>query len=408
LSARTARRLAWGLWAFNLALIAFVPVLLGRFVLNPGHTTGDVFDNYWFLSIAMLPFVSVGALIAARQPANHVGWIMLAGALWLNPVNVAEPYRIHPTAVDGTPLAGWMTWLDYWGALPGMLLIFIVLPLLFPTGHLPSPRWRPLGVLACVTVLVGSIALAFGNAAAADARVPSVVRSERLARLVTPFEGLSLIPFGIVLLGVVASLVTRFVHARGVERQQLKWFVCVVAFIAAGLLMAFVDWPSWAIGWFSALFGVLIGLPVAIGIAILRYHLYAIDSIINRALVYGSLTVTLAGAYVGLVVLTQNLLDPLVGNSNLAIAVSTLVVAALFQPARGHIQRTVDRRFFRRKYDALRTVESFSTHVRAETDLEALMTELRAVVQETMQPAHVSMWLRPVSPTGQRMQRRIN
>jgi hypothetical protein len=400
MTAGTASRLAWGLWAGYLGVATLMPLLIGRFVLNPGYETGDVFGNYWLVSVVMLPFVSVGALIAARRPENRIGWLILAGILSWNPGGITEAYRMQPAAVDGTPLAGWIIWADYWISLPGMLLVCAALPLLFPTGRLPSPRWRPVGWLAVFAVLVTTFVAAFGGEPASDEQVPDVVRSETLASWISPVEIIALIVISATLLGTVASLLVRFRRARGIERQQLKWFAFVAVVILMGLLVAISGWPYWEVGWYSALFGVTVGLPVVIGLAILRYRLYAIDRIINRALVYGSLTVGLAGVYVGLVVLAQRTLGPVAGESDLAIAASTLAVAALFRPARSRIQRTVDRRFFRRKYDAARTVDVFSARLRDEVDLDTLVAELQGVVQETMQPAHVTLWLRPGPLSG--------
>jgi hypothetical protein len=197
---------------------------------------------------------------------------------------------------------------------------------------------------------------------------------------------------GVVVIGAVASVVVRFRRSRGIERQQMKWFVYAVAPV---LVMPIEDYLPGIIS-SVALGAVLIGLPAAIGVAVLRYRLYDVDVLINRTLVYGSLTALLVTVYVGSIVVLQAVFRSLTGqDSQLTIVASTLAIAALFNPLHRRIQAFVDRRFYRRKYDAAKTVAAFSARLRDETDLAELNEELLAVVRETMQPAHVSLWLRP-------------
>ena len=203
--------------------------------------------------------------------------------------------------------------------------------------------------------------------------------------------GLGFPMFALAAILSMASLVVRFRRSAGVERQQLRWMAAAATLVVLGwLLNALLDQ---AFGINSAYFLpiVLLSLPVAAAVAVLRYRLYDLDLVVNRALVYGALTALLAGSYLGLVLLLQEVLSP---DSDFAVAGSTLAVAALVRPARSRIQALVDRRFYRRRYDAAQTVEAFSGRLRDEVELDALSGELRGVVEETMQPAHVSLWLR--------------
>jgi hypothetical protein len=209
-------------------------------------------------------------------------------------------------------------------------------------------------------------------------------------------------------LGLVAaaSLLARLRRAKGVERQQVKWFAYAVAVLATSATLAYLVPESIGVGWLGWISSALVivsvvGLPVAMGIAILRYQLYNIDLLINRTLVYGSLTALLAMMYFGGVAVTEAIFRAFTGQERqpqLAVIVSTLVIAALFTPLRHRIQGFMDRRFYRRKYDARKTLEAFSAKMRDETDLDTLSDDLTSVVREAMQPAHVSLWLRPDTP----------
>jgi hypothetical protein len=348
-------------------------------------------------------FAVVGALLVAKRPTNLIGWIMATAALMVAIFHAGLIYAAYVMAIRGQPdaLAVFGAWIGnwYWYLLLGLAVIY--LPLLFPDGRLPSRRWLPVAVLPGIATL-GMVFLG----ALADTLVLDPVVEDTHYRIDNPIgiEGLgevedlpvfgvlnSLVVVGVV--GAAASVVVRFRRSRGVERQQMKWFVYTAALIlllapVEGLLPDIVS---------NVLFGVvLIGLPTAIGIAVLRYRLYDIDLLINRTLVYGPLTAMLVLFYVGGVVSLQYAFRTLTGQeSQIAVVASTLAIAALFNPLRRRVQAFVDRRFYRRKYDAARTLASFSAKLRDETDLDALNAELVSVVRETMQPEHVSLWLRP-------------
>jgi hypothetical protein len=285
-----------------------------------------------------------------------------------------------------------MLWLQGWFWMLFIALIVFLL-LLFPTGRLPSSRWRP---LAWVSVAMISAAVIWSSAISPDVGFnapPSLVQLSVL------------LPGGV----AAGSVIVGRRNARGVERQQIKWLLYVgpIFFVSSGLHIGFyylwLPEESWGL-WASYLLVIVGGLsvPIAIGVAILRYRLYEIDLLINRTLVYGALTTFLVAVYVGSIVVLQGLLRALTGQeSQLAIVASTLVIAALFQPLRRRIQSFIDRRFYRRKYDARKTLEAFSSKLRDETDLAALRDDLVSVVTETMRPAHVTLWLRrETAPEG--------
>jgi hypothetical protein len=281
----------------------------------------------------------------------------------------------------------------------------VFLPLLFPDGHPPSHRWRPVGWLGGLSIgltVVSSTVLLWPE------RGPALVTGdENLSHVVHVLVGFIAVPMLFVAgLGAVISLLVRFRRARGDEEQQIKWFAFAAALTFVWILVieVFAELISieggvpeaiLAFTWASASL-VIPSIPIATGIAILRYRLYDIDRIINRTLVYGALTATLVALYFGGIVVLQRFFVLLTGQqSTLAVVASTLLIAALFTPLRRRIQGFIDRRFYRRKYDARKTMDAFSTKLRDETDLEALNNDLVGVVRETMQPAHVSLWLRP-------------
>jgi hypothetical protein len=399
-SARHARILAWSLFGFFVALILtnFLVILLGP------SGEGDLF----FVAVGGYAFV--GALVASRQPANAVGWILLAIGIALTLGTLADANLLSKTA----PARGLSGWLSEWVWYVWLTLAGVFLPQLFPTGRPLSPRWRPVLWLGAAALVLSVVGQAFEPGRMdVDSPVPvdnpfGIGGPVGDAMPVLSRAGDVLAAFAFAL--AATSLVLRFRRSRGIERQQLKWFAFIGMLAATGLALAmaqvlFGAQPGddveggWlevvgAIGWSLALGAIVLGIPIATGMAILRHRLYDIDVVINRTLVYGALTATLAASYLGSVLLLQLALSPLTEDSGLAIAGSTLAVAALFRPARARIQELVDRRFYRSKYDAAHTIEQFGARLRDEVELNSLSAELRGVVKETMQPAHVSLWLR--------------
>src|SRR5215218_293240 len=421
MSARSAAWLAWSVCAFSVALtLIYAPLDL----LTPPIPARELGLGYAvFSTIGLLLYPTVGALVASRRPHNPIGWIFCG----IGFLNAAQSFAVAygdyslvvrhgvgahaqhvPAGIDFGALAGVkiMAWLSSWigsdaiGLIGGVLLF-----LLFPNGRLLSSSWRPV-----MWTAVGAGAALF----VVDAFIPGPLYTfpfitnpvgigGTVGHILGMLDTIGLVVLLIALLASAGSLILRLRRAKGVERQQLKWFVYAATLATIGIVVSFAGAYVFAsdlinaIGFFEGQLAVT-ALPVFTGIAILRYRLYDIDRIINRTLVYGSLTLMLALVYFGGVTATQALFTVLTGQEEqpqLAIVVSTLVIAALFTPLRRRIQSFIDRSFYRNKYDAPKTLEAFSTKLRDETDLNALSDDLVGVVRETMQPAHVSLWLHP-------------
>jgi hypothetical protein len=350
------------------------------------------------LATLIVSFSVVGALIASHRPENSIGWIFLADGFFYGLLSAGDEYAIYAllTNPDALPLGAEASWLGQWVWAPGLGLILVFLPLLFPDGNPPSHRWRPVGWLGGLSIgltVVSSTILLWSE------RGPALLTGdESPSHVLQVLVDFVAVPMLFVAgLGAVISLFVRFRRARGSERQQIKWFAFAAALTLVWIIVfgqASLRGLPEVIVALSALL-VIPSIPIATGIAILRYRLYDIDRIINRTLVYGSLTVTLVALYFGGIVVLQRIFVTLTGQqSTLAVVASTLLIAALFTPLRRRIQGFIDRRFYRSKYDARKTLEAFSAQLREETDLNALSEDLVGVVRETMQPAHVSLWLR--------------
>jgi hypothetical protein len=391
MSRRSATWLAWGLWALiPLLLCADLAIRVAWGISEANGAAATL-----TFGLAMLAFGTVGALVASRVPGNAVGWIFIAIGVVSAAIGPVGGYAKHglvdaPRSLPGALGVGWLySWL--WFLIIG--LVFLV-PLLFPDGHLPGPHWHWIAGSLIGLVVMGILGIAVYPGRVGDGEPPwpanplGIPALKGVLDTLAPVTAVALIGLA---LASAASVVVRFRRSRGEERQQLKWMVYAVAVLVCALVVPAVAGSNLG----DVVFGLAVLLvPVAVGIAMLKYRLYDVDRVISRTVVYVLLTVVLGVVYAGLVLAGQWVFSSFAGGSNLAIAASTLVVAALFLPVRSRVQRFVDRRFYRRLYDAQRTLESFGARLRDEIDMSALKVELAEVVGETMQPGHVSMWIK--------------
>jgi hypothetical protein len=353
------------------------------------------------IALLAITFPLVGAVVAARRPRNPLGWIFCAIGISYGLTITGEAYGVYTlrTAPGSLPGGELMSWLGNWAWAPGLGLLMTFALLLFPDGRLPSRRWRPVAWLSAVSIAVicvpgGVWSWPRRGLAVLESNQEGLENAPRLVHLVVQ-AGIPLM----LLCGLasVVALLVRFRRSRGVERQQLKWFAFAGAVTVAGLVLILFPSASGWIGPVSPLVAlpILLSLPVAAGVAILRYRLYDIDRLINRTLVYGLLTGILGLVYVG-----GSLVFVLVAGADTnppswLVAGATLAAAAVFGPARRRVQAAVDRRFNRRRYNAAKTIEAFSARLREQVDLDTLSGELLAVVDHAIEPTTVSLWLRP-------------
>jgi hypothetical protein len=393
--------------------VASVPLLvLGRSAHVPSSWDADLTTGGLLASGLFLVFPLVGALIASRRPESPIGWLCLAdGLLWMT-TDLLDYYSVYGAAKPGSiPFPLGAAAINNWLWVPSVGLLATYVFLLFPDGRLPSRRWRPLAWLSGAVIGSASIGVMLSPG---PLDMPRGIRNPfglEAAPWVTvaAYAVLPLLP--LCMLASAVSLVLRYRRSKGDERQQIKWIAFAASLVALTYLIAMVAsfvhpseaWTTAGSVWWLNLLTIaallsFVTIPIAVGIAVLKYRLYEIDLIINRALVYGSLSATLIALYAGGVVGLQYVLRALTGqDSTLAVVASTLAIAALFNPLRSRIQELVDSRFYRRKYDAAQTLEAFTARLREETDLDALTDEMTSVVRGTVQPAHVSLWLRPES-----------
>ena len=389
---RTVARVAWFAWA----LIAGAALLLRA-------RGGGGFPGAWAPALTLGAFMTVGTVVISRQPRNAVGWLCCAAGLLGGLTGLSSEYARYALGPRG-PLPGGlaMAWLNSWLGIfwTGLVLTFLLL--LFPTGRLPSRRWRPVAWACPVFLGAGCLVSAvLPGPMQVPGRPDNPLGIGSAEAVLRPARALVFLGFMLVALLCAFSVVVRFRRARGAERQQLKWFAYgagQLAVLTAVALLLPDAWDRWVpLGLSDLIFAVSPALiPVTIAIAILRYRLYEIDPLIRRTLVYGVLTALLGAVYAVLVLSLGQLFGRIGAQTpSWAVASATLAVAALFQPARRRVQEGVDRRFNRSRYDAARTIQAFSVRLRQQTDLDTLATELRQVVHRTVDPTTASLWLRP-------------
>jgi hypothetical protein len=399
---RRAAWLAWSLVVLSVALlvagIAFSRAAISTAPDLPfGGETNDasVVANL----ITLLTFSVVGAIIASRHPRNTIGWLFCSVGVTIGLNSFAGDYAEYWLASGSSikSLAETAAWFSSWA---WILLTYVptsFVLLLFPDGRLPSPRWRPVAWGAALGI--AGVVVGYALKAGPLEDFPQIANPYGVDAPIVGMVGLAgSIVAASSLVASAVSLIVRMRHTGSEQRQQIKWLAY------GGTVVVGTICVSGLINLWNAPVGILVsnvallGLPVFTGIAIVKHHLYDIDLLINRTLVYGSLTTMLVAVYVGGIVLSQRVFVGLTGQEELpqlAIVASTLMIAALFAPLRRRIQSFIDRRFYRRKYDSRKTLEAFAARLRDETDLEALNNELVGVVRETMQPEHVTLWLRP-------------
>jgi uncharacterized membrane protein len=406
MNARLASRLAWT--AFGVVGLLYLAGMAFS-VLNLGenHPELSALDP---VVLVFFSFPVVGVLVATRRPRNPIGWILLGiGFSWGLYVFLSG-YSLYALVVDkgALPRADLSLALNSWTWVPAVGLMGTFLILLFPNGRLPSMRWRPLAWLSALVLVILSISGVimpgeFANSGFSNVTNPLGI--EALRPIIAAIDVVGLVLLLVCIVASAASAGLRFRRSQGQERLQLKWLAAGAATATASYLAFMTSGavtyltrsqspPQWAklIQQYALWSFVLI--PIAVGVAILRYRLYDIDRIINRTLVYGVLTAVLAAIYAGLVVGLPTLLDESVRDSQLLVAGATLLVATLFQPVRRRVQSFIDRRFYRHKYDAEQTLADFSARLQHGLELESVDAELVGAVTATMHPAHASLWLR--------------
>jgi len=387
---RTASWLAW------VILICYLTLASVGLFFQAKNDPAQLLHQVLY-TLAFLTFPAVGALIVTYRPENPIGWIFCAVTSAVFGF-AAEQYAIYATSTrpGSLPAGVWVAWLGSWSGDPGYAIPFTFTLLLFPSGRLPSARWRPFAWLAGGYIALDTLFAAFTPGPISEniawvnnpAGIEQLADASRLFHMIGPL-------FFVLVLGCVLSVLLRFRRAQGTERQQIKWFAFATIMVVLLVLLEVVL-RTLPVLLEEVLFSIAIAaLPIAVGIAILRYRLYDIDIIIRRTLIYSLLTVTLGLVYLGCIVVLQRLVVPALGGSELAIVASTLAIAALFNPLRRRIQNLIDRRFYRRKYDAAKVLTAFAATARDETDLDVLAAAMLRVVDETVQPEFVGLWIKP-------------
>ncbi len=397
----TSRPAWWGAWTltFVTCLIALTRVVLA--IVDPASSDsssaptvpGGGVPVAVFEAVVLIALAIIGGVLAARAPRNAIGWILSVIPFSLGVVILGSHafWALALGESDTSGSAELIAWVASWIWVPALMPTVTIFPLLFPTGRPLTSRWRPMVWLSGVTIVVLIASEAFRPGRLPEYPVDNPFPAPGITTA-TSIPGSVLMVVTTVV--SVASLVVRFRRSVGEERQQIKWVAAGAVMFVATFIVAAVS--AGIVGEDASFATMLMGflfIASGVAVAILRYRLYDIDVVINRALVYGALTVTLAATYLASVLLLQLALEPFTQGSGLAVAASTLAAAALVRPARTRIQAIVDRRFFRRKYDAALTLERFGARLRDEVDLDTVEGDLRSVVAETMQPAHLSLWI---------------
>lgn len=401
---RRAAWIAWAAWALALTLSAAGLVLLA---LNRGTPVGTRWGPPGFPAIFAVVFSTVGVLIAHRRPENLIAWLFCLVGLLSGVQVFTDQYGVYAvlTRPGSLPAGVWFAWLQSWIWILAAVPAWVFLPMLFPQGHLAAPRWRVLAWLGLFGILISITGYALRPGPLENfVRVTNPLGIGEDRRPLDAIWAVGYVVVALVTLAAAIGLIVRLRRSTGETRAQLKWFVYAIIFLAVMVPIGTLPSPFGQL----LLIAATAGVPISVGIAILRYRLYDIDLIIRRTLIYALISGVLALVYFGSVVLFQLLFRTLTGSaaqSQLAIVASTLAIAALFAPLRRQAQDFIDRRFYRRKYDAARTLAEFAATARDETNLEMLAGRLVNVVEETMQPANVSLWLAaqggsPRTPAG--------
>ena len=378
-------RVAWG------ASVLAVGLVVGTLVLVIARSTGIVDpEESWPVDIAMaLSYTPVGVVIATRRSGNRIGWILCAIGLLTAITAFTGEYGSYALTIDESLPAGrWAVWLNTWMWIPALgLALFMIL--LFPTGHPPSRRWRSVGASAAAAIGISILTVSLTPWDVLDPGVPgdNPIGLVADADTLWPLIAMAAVLFAVAISGLLAAIILRWRRARAREQSQLKWF----AYAAIGFVLTQVISAVFQDTWVPGLVGPVL-IPIGVGIAILRHRLYDIDRIISRTIVYVLVTGSLITVYAGTVFIVGTVA---VGSSdNLTVAIATLAAAAAFRPLLARVRDLVDRRFYRHKYDAQKTVDAFGSRLREETDLDELTGDLVGVVRTTMQPEHVSLWLK--------------
>jgi len=382
----------------GLGVAAVAAVVAGLLLMPPERSTPDLL----LFLVVVVTVSGVGAFLAVRVPGNVIGWMLLASGMLFGYgiLSGGYAYRSIDDPAGLWPATALLGWLNNLLFLPPVMIVVVAVPLVFPDGRLLSPRWRWVAAALAIGTLAAGVRPALAPGPMGDLGIDNPFGQPALQSAVGAIDTLAALTALPVFVASMASVVVRYRRGGPIERHQLKWLIAVTALAAASLPFAFVGGTlgltvaanaAWFVG-----FVAIAALPIAIGIAILRYRLFEIDRIISRTLGWAIVTGVLVAVFAGAVVLLQAALAPFTQENTIAVAASTLIAFALFQPLRLRVQHAVDRRFDRARYDGQRTVDAFAERVRNEVDLGTLRTSLSATASGAVRPAGVGVWLRGV------------